>query len=77
MHWNESIASGKMRGRRIEGVSKLLGRRSRPSDGGTSLVSEGRPCHHERPGPADLVAQRKNHGTIVPGSPTPNNGAGR
>lgn len=58
-HWNESMASGKMHGRRIEGVSKLLGRRSRPSDGGTSLVSEGRPCHRARPGPVELVAQRK------------------
>lgn len=71
------MASGKTHGRRMEGVSKLLGRPSRPREGETSLESEARPCRHVRPGPLDPIAQRKNHGTIVPGSPRPNDGIGR
>lgn len=72
--WNESMASGKMHGRRVERVSKLLGRRRRPGDGGTSLVSEGRPCGSARPGPVDPDCAEDDHGTIVLDPPGTNNG---
>lgn len=39
--WNDSSASGKTHGRRMEDASKLLGRPNRPNIARVPLVSEG------------------------------------
>lgn len=63
------MASGKMHGRLVEGVSKLLGRPCRPGDGGTSLASEGASLPFRQAWTARPVCAKENHGTIVPGAP--------